>query len=188
MVRKNLMASSQLVNASKFLSLVLRHKPETIGITLDAEGWADIVELLRKSSSHTPGLRLNRALLEEVVATSDKKRFTISEDGQRIRANQGHSVSVDLGLKPVEPPAELFHGTATRFEASIRAEGLIKQSRQHVHLSPDYETAVKVGQRHGKPVVLRINAKAMHEAGHEFFISENGVWLTDGVPPEYILP
>lgn len=180
-------SSSQLVNASKFLSLVLRHKPEEIGLKLDAEGWADIVELLRLSSSHSPSLRLNRALLEEVVATSDKKRFALSEDGLRIRANQGHSVSVDLALKPVEPPAELFHGTATRFEESIRTNGLIKQSRQHVHLSPDWPTAVKVGQRHGKPVVLRIAAKAMHTAGHPFYLSENGVWLTDSVPPEFIM-
>jgi putative RNA 2'-phosphotransferase len=129
---------------------------------------------------------LTRPLLQQVVDTNDKKRFALSADGSKIRASQGHSVAVELGLPPQEPPEMLYHGTATRSLDSIRATGLHSASRQHVHLSADEATAVKVGQRHGKPVVLRVRAGAMHRAGLEFFLSANGVWLTDQVPPEYI--
>ena len=175
--------NTQVVATSKFLSLILRHQPEKIGLSLDANGWADIEELLRLSAAK--GKPLTRALLEEVVLTNDKQRFVLSEDGAKIRANQGHSVSVDLGLVPVVPPPVLFHGTATRFLESIRQQGLLKGSRQHVHLSPDEVTAMKVGQRHGKPVVLKIAAGKMQRDGHKFFYSANGVWLTDHVPAAF---
>jgi len=176
----------ELVKVSKLLSLILRHKPEEIGLPLDAEGWADIEELLRLASQR--GKRLTRSVLEEVVESNDKKRFAISEDGLRIRAQQGHSISIDLGLTPQQPPALLFHGTATRFLESIRRKGLLPGSRQYVHLSRDEETAVKVGQRHGKPVVLRIVSGAMFDQGHVFYLSGNGVWLTEHVPPAFIEP
>lgn len=180
------MDADRLVKTSKFLSLVLRHNPGTVGISLDPNGWVQVDELLRAINAHKPQLRLDRALLEELVAGNDKKRFAFSEDGTRIRASQGHSVDIDLALEPRVAPAQLFHGTATRFLESIMAQGLIKGSRRHVHLSADPETAVKVGQRHGKPVVLKVSAAAMQAAGHEFFLSANGVWLTEHVPPAYL--
>lgn len=174
----------ELVKVSKFLSLILRHKPEEIGLSLDAEGWADIEKLLRLASQR--GQRLTRSVLDEVVESNDKKRFVISEDGLRIRAQQGHSISIDLGLAPQQPPTLLFHGTATRFLESILRQGLLPGRRQHVHLSPDEETAVKVGQRHGKPAVLRIASGTMFDQGHVFYLSGNGVWLTEHVPPAFI--
>ena len=176
--------SKSIVAASKFISLVLRHQPEAIGLALDAAGWAEIDELIRLSQPHHP---LDRALIDEVVATNDKRRFAISDDGRRIRARQGHSIGVDLGFAPIEPPEYLFHGTATRFLASIRREGLHKRRRQHVHLSADAEAATHVGARHGTPAVLRIRAAAMAAAGFAFYRSENGVWLTDAVPAEFIV-
>ena len=176
--------NARLVSTSKFLSLVLRHQPEAIGLSLDAHGWASVEWLLRLSAAK--GRVLTADLIEEVVATNDKQRFELSEDRGRIRARQGHSVAVDLGLSPAEPPTELFHGTATRFVASIQAEGLRKGKRQHVHLSPDQPTAIKVGQRHGKPVVLKLAAAEMRAAGHVFYRSANGVWLTEHVPPAYL--
>jgi putative RNA 2'-phosphotransferase len=176
--------AQDLKNSSKFLSYVLRHAPESIGLALDANGWASVDELLAKAEG--VGKRLDRAALKEIVATSDKKRFTLSEDGSRIRAAQGHSVEVALGLTPVAPPETLYHGTATRFLEAIRAEGLKAGSRQQVHLSADAATATAVGSRHGKPVVLRVAAGAMHAAGHAFFRADNGVWLTDHVPPQFL--
>ena len=173
--------NTQVVSTSKFLSLILRHQPEKIGLSLDANGWANIDELLRLSAAK--GRPLTRALLDEVVATNDKQRFMLNEDRSMIRASQGHSISVDLGLTAVTPPPVLFHGTATRFLESIQKQGLLKGNRQHVHLSPDESTAIKVGQRHGKPVVLRIAAGRMQLDGHKFYRSANGVWLTDHVPP-----
>ena len=173
-----------LVRTSKFLSLVLRHQPEVIGLALDENGWANVEDLIRLANQH--GRRLTRSLLEHVVAENDKKRFVLSDDGLRIRASQGHSVQVDLALPALEPPALLYHGTATRFLASIRAGGLHSASRQHVHLSLDVPTATKVGQRHGQPVVLVVRAGAMFAAGHEFYLSANAVWLTDRVPVEFI--
>lgn len=174
----------QHVKVSKFLSLVLRHRPEKIGLTLDDAGWAAIDELIQRSAA--AGHRLNRRLIEEVVATNDKKRFAISPDGRFIRASQGHSVRVDLGLQPVSPPPVLFHGTATRFLDAILRQGLRPGSRQHVHLSADVVTARRVGQRHGSPVILTVDAAAMHADGHRFYRSENGVWLTDTVPARYL--
>lgn len=172
-----------LVAASKFLSLVLRHQPEVIGLSLDAEGWADIDALIRLARGRK---FLTRALIEAVVENNNKQRFAISADGQRIRARQGHSIDVDLGLVPVTPPARLYHGTATRFVASIRREGLVKRSRQHVHLSADADTATNVGSRHGTPEILVVHAAKMAAAGHAFYRSENGVWLTDAVPVTFI--
>lgn len=180
----DLRMDQKLVKISKFLSLVLRHRPETIGLTLDAGGWADVTELL--AAAQRAGVALDSAVLEQVVAENDKQRFAFSADQLRIRASQGHSRPVELGLAPLAPPEWLFHGTATRFLASIRTQGLLPQGRQQVHLSPDAATAVKVGQRHGKPVVLTIQAGSMAAAGFRFYRSANGVWLTDKVPAAYI--
>ena len=171
-------------SSSKFLSLVLRHQPELIGLTLDSQGWAKVEELLEKVSA--AGHPLDKELLEHIVASSDKQRFAFSEDRSKIRANQGHSTQVDLGLQPVLPPEVLFHGTLEKFLPLIHKDGLLKMSRHHVHLSKDLATALQVGGRRGKPIVLRVNAQAMHAKGHEFFCSENGVWLTDLVPPQFI--
>ncbi|MEK7950863.1 RNA 2'-phosphotransferase [Luteolibacter soli] len=169
---------------SKFLSLVLRHEPEKIGIVLDEHGWTDSQELIQAAARH--GVRFDQSTLLEIVRTSDKQRFALNEDHTRIRANQGHSVEVDLALEPKQPPESLYHGTVEKFLGSIRSTGLQKGERHHVHLSPDLTTATKVGERRGKPVILTIRAAAMAEAGHPFFLSENGVWLTDAVPPEFI--
>jgi len=173
--------SSNFKTTSKFLSLILRHEPETIGLVLDDKGWANIDEIIAKSSRP-----LTRKLIDDIVRTNDKQRFIISDDGQRIRANQGHSINVNLELTPCTPPPTLYHGTATRFWGSIASEGLKPMNRNHVHLSADIETAVKVGSRHGKPTILVIDTGTMHAKGHQFFQSENGVWLTKIVPIEYI--
>lgn len=165
-----------LTRASKFLSFVLRHKPDAIGLALDAEGWAEVAELVAKAD-----IPLSPALIAEVVETSDKKRFALSADRRLIRAVQGHSITVDLGLAPFAPPETLYHGTATRFLDAIRAEGLRPRSRQYVHLSADAATATTVGARHGKPVVLTIAAGALHAGGQPFFQAQNGVWLTGPV-------
>lgn len=172
------------VQLSKFLSLILRHKPDTIGLKLDKQGWAVIDELIIKSISS--GMALNRKELLHIIQTSEKKRFSVSDDGQRIRAAQGHSVSVELGLSTQEPPRLLYHGTAARFIDSILSQGLNPQSRQQVHLSADAATAHRVGQRHGKPIVLKIEAFRMHAGGFKFYLADNGVWLTDQVPPEFL--
>ena len=174
----------RLVKISKFLSLVLRHQPERIGLRLDEQVWVGISELV--DGARRAGMELSIELVQEVVQKNDKKRFKISEDGSRIRASQGHSISIHLGLEPVEPPEILFHGTASPFLPSIREKGLTRRSRQHVHLSPDERTATRVGRRHGKPVVLRIQARRMHDQGYVFFFSENGVWLTGSIPVSYI--
>ncbi len=165
---------------SKFLSLVLRHKPETIGLVLDENGWADVKELVSKMGN------LTIETLEKIVETNDKKRFAFNEDKTKIRASQGHSLKINLDLKPVEPPEVLYHGTADKFVEVIKSTGIKKQSRSHVHLSSNFDTAVNVGQRHGKPVVLEVKAKKMHQDGYKFYLSENNVWLTDFVPSEYI--
>jgi putative RNA 2'-phosphotransferase len=178
------MSNMNNTSISKFLSLVLRHKPEEIGLTLDANGWASIEELIARATPR--GLRLTRPLVETIVAESDKKRFAISEDGTRIRANQGHSVDIALGLAPQLPPESLYHGTATRFLESIRADGLHSAARQHVHLSSDLATAEKVGSRHGKPVILTVDSGQMARDGYLFYFSENGVWLTEAVPARYL--
>lgn len=168
---------------SKFLSLVLRHRPETVGITLDDEGWVDVGVLLDALKAH--GSPLSREALESVVEQNDKKRFVI-RDG-KIRANQGHSVKIELRLRPTIPPSRLYHGTATRFLDVILEEGLKPMGRRHVHLSSDLETAVRVGRRHGKPAILLVETRGMVEDGFELYLSENGVWLTERVPPEYLL-
>lgn len=172
-------------STSKFLSLILRHKPGTIGLALDEHGWADTAELLEKINAHNHPLTLDA--LKTIVANNDKKRFVFSEDYGMIRANQGHSVDVDLQLREMVPPGELYHGTAEKNMDSIRNMGLVKGTRHHVHLSADRETAHKVGMRYGKPVVLIIDAKQMHADGSSFYQSENGVWLVDMVAPKYLL-
>lgn len=182
--RKRMSQNAEVTRTSRFLSLILRHKPEEIGLSLDENGWAEVDELIVLVNEH--GRRLTRDLLQVVVEANDKKRFVFNGDGTKIRANQGHSVEVDLALPPRQPPERLFHGTATRFVGSIRSQGLVPGSRQHVHLSLDSTTAIKVGQRHGKPAVLEIDAGGMHRTGHVFYCSENGVWLTERVPVEFI--
>ncbi|MEU6431544.1 RNA 2'-phosphotransferase [Microbispora sp. NPDC046973] len=176
------MDERRLVRVSKYLAKHLRHQPERIGIALDAHGWVDVDTLLTAAASH--GFPISRAELERVVADNDKRRYVI--DGDRIRASQGHSVPVDLDLPVVEPPPILYHGTVARNVEAIRADGLRPMARHHVHLSPDRETATRVGARRGKPVVLVVEAAAMHAAGHHFRVSANGVWLVDRVPPDFI--
>ena len=163
---------------------MLRHNPAAAGVTLDAEGWVSVAELLAGAARH--GHSFTRAELDEVVQTNEKQRFAFSPDSQRIRANQGHSISVDLGLTPETPPDILYHGTVDRFLSSILSRGLEKGSRHHVHLSPDIDTATRVGSRRGQPVILKIDAASMHSAGFHFFCSANSVWLTEHVPPQYI--
>ncbi len=174
----------RIVQASRFMSLALRHRPGMIGLELDANGWARVDDLIARSQRSRMPLSLE--LIREVVATNDKQRFAFSEDGQRIRASQGHSIHVDLGLEPREPPELLYHGTARASVASIRRQGLLKGKRQHVHISLDEATATKVGSRHGQPVVLVVRAGEMWRAGTPFYLSENGVWLTEHVPAQYL--
>jgi putative RNA 2'-phosphotransferase len=169
---------------SKFLSYVLRHNPNAAGIALDPAGWVRVEDLL--SGLATTNHPLDRAGLERIVAENDKKRFTLSNDGQFIRAAQGHSVPVALDLEPVEPPKVLHHGTATRFLDAIRIEGLKPGSRQQVHLSADVVTAQKVGERHGKPHILELQAALMWADGYAFYLADNEVWLTDFVPPQFL--
>lgn len=176
------MDERRTVKVSKYLSKHLRHRPERIGLTLDEAGWVEIETLVAAAAAH--GFRFSRDELDHVVAQNDKQRFAV--DGTRIRASQGHTVAVDLGLAPAAPPAYLYHGTVARSLDAIRAEGLRPMSRHDVHLSPDRETATRVGARRGRPVVLSVDAGAMHRAGHEFRVSANGVWLTAAVPPQYL--
>ncbi|CAH0321132.1 RNA 2'-phosphotransferase [Pseudomonas mediterranea] len=179
------MDTKRLNETSKFLSYVLRHEPQAIGLQLDSEGWADIESLIAGAAED--GRPLDMDLIQAVVSSSDKKRFGLSDDGLRIRAVQGHSTgTVSLQYVEKEPPELLYHGTATRFLESIREKGLIPGSRHHVHLSQDMQTAIAVGQRYGKPVVLKVDALRMHQQGFKFFQAENGVWLTDHVPASLI--
>ena len=171
------------VEASRFLAFVLRHKPEAAEISLDKHGWADVDELVAGISKRRT---FSMQMLEEIVATDAKNRYSFNEDHTLVRANQGHSIPVDVNLEAVDPPAVLYHGTATKYIDAIRVEGLISKSRLYVHLSPDSETATKVGRRHGKPIVLKVDAKAMADHGITFFLSANGVWLTKEVPPGYL--
>jgi putative RNA 2'-phosphotransferase len=171
----------QLIKLSKRLSKVLRHAPESIGITLDKNGWTEVEELLKGL-----GNDVSMGDLKYVVANNNKKRFEFSDDFGKIRACQGHSINIDLDLKPVAPPDILFHGTAEKTVPYIKYDGILKMNRDHVHLSKDLTTATQVGGRHGKPSILIIDAKKMHKHGLEFFISNNGVWLTDFVPQDYI--
>ncbi len=174
----------RLIRISRFLSYLLRHHPETEGLSLDENGWAIIDELLSTRGSRKRGL--TRADLERVVAENDKQRFEVDDNWARIRAHQGHSLSVTLDLKVAEPPDHLYHGTASRNVPSIRTHGLRKGKRHHVHFALDPATAKTTGSRHGPPIVLRIRAREMHERGYQFFLSGNGVWLTEKVPSVYI--
>ncbi|MCH2194639.1 RNA 2'-phosphotransferase, partial [Kordia sp.] len=176
--------TKKVKNISKFLSYVLRHNPDKLGITLDANGWTSVKTLLEKIN--VDNYSLSMETLEEVVATNNKKRFAFNEDKTMIRANQGHSVNIDLALQSKEPPNYLYHGTVEKFMESIREKGLIKGSRQHVHLSADKETAINVGSRRRKPIILTIRSGEMHAKGYTFYQSENGVWLTEAVPSEFI--
>jgi putative RNA 2'-phosphotransferase len=169
---------------SKLLSSILRHNPGKIGATLDVGGWVDVDVLLAGLAKM--GRRLSRDDLTFIIENNDKKRFTLSEDGLRIRAAQGHSVDIESDLATAVPPSQLFHGTASRFVDQILQEGLKPMRRTHVHLSVDLETAIKVGQRHGKPVVLVVDCLAMSQQGHPFFVADNGVWLAHDVPPQYL--
>lgn len=173
-----------LKDRSRLLSRVLRHKPESIGIVLDKWGYVSVEELLYAlQNSKFP---MDRAVLDEVVTKNDKQRFSYSPDGQKIRANQGHSVSIELGLVPQTPPNVLYHGTAIKNLQSIWQTGLTAQTRHHVHLSIDIATATKVGKRHGAVVVLKVDSQQMHQDGYIFYVSDNGVWLTDAVPSVYL--
>ena len=174
----------ELVTKSKLLSLVLRHDPGAIGITLDENGWASVADLLDKTSAN--GTKITREELLEIVETNEKKRFALDTERGRIRANQGHSLQVDVELSVMTPPEELFHGTALKNAELIFAQGLLKQARQHVHLSPDVATARIVGSRHGSPVVLRVASGLMAREGFEFYLSKNGVWLTNEVPARFL--
>lgn len=168
-----------LTRTSRFISLILRHKPEEIGITLDEHGWANVDELLN-------GVQIDMPTLEHIVATDDKQRYSFNEDKTLIRANQGHSIPVDVELEEVKPPKFLWHGTGEKYMQDIYRAGLIPKSRLYVHLSLDTETALMVGKRHGRPVLLRVDALKMHEDGHKFYLSKNGVWLTKSVPISYL--
>lgn len=174
-----------LTAVSRFLAWALRHGPHEVGIVLDAAGWAPVDAVLR--ACHARGVRLDRAGLARLVVASDKQRFALSPDGQRIRAVQGHSVPIALDHPEREPPASLYHGTVARFLPSIETQGLVPGRRHHVHLSADPETAAAVGRRRGRPVVLRVEARAMWAAGHRFLLSPNGVWLTACVPAPFIV-
>jgi len=167
----------------KFVALILRHKPETIGITLDEHGWANVDELIEGIAKTRT---FDMEMLEEIVATDNKQRFSFNEDHTMIRANQGHSIPVDVELKKLSPPEVLYHGSAIKYEEAIDDIGLIPKSRLYVHLSKDYDTAVKVGSRHGKPVIYKVYTGNMDRDGYEFFLSENGVWLTKSVPTKYL--
>ncbi|MGW0364996.1 RNA 2'-phosphotransferase [Streptomyces sp. NPDC002990] len=176
------MDERRAVKVSKYVSKHLRHQPERIGLRLDAQGWVEIDDLLRAAAAH--GFPFGRAELDHVVAANDKQRFAV--EGTRIRASQGHTVAVDLDLPQAEPPAYLYHGTVARALEAIRSEGLRPRARHHVHLSPDRETATRVSARRGRPVVLAVDAGAMRAAGHVFWVSANGVWLADSVPPRFL--
>jgi putative RNA 2'-phosphotransferase len=179
------MTPKETIRTSKFLSLVLRHEPERVGLQLDEAGWVAVDALLEAVNRH--GVSLARKQLDHIVASSEKQRFAFSDDGLRIRANQGHSVEVELGYAPATPPDLLYHGTPEKFVAAIRREGLLKMERHHVHLSVDKATTLQVGARRGRPVLLTIRAGDMHRAGHVFYRSANNVWLVDDVPPKFIL-
>jgi putative RNA 2'-phosphotransferase len=172
------------VQLGKFLSLVLRHKPETIGLELDQHGWANTQDLLTKMNQH--GKKIDMETLERIVQTNNKKRYSFNEDRSKIRANQGHSIAVDVEMREAVPPDVLYHGTAERFLESIKLQGILRMSRQYVHLSETVETAKAVGSRHGKPIILMIDTKTMVQDGYHFWISENGVWQSEDIPWKYV--
>lgn len=166
------------------MSLILRHKPEVIGITLDEHGWASVNDLICGIEKNNPGFNMD--ILEQIVRTDSKQRYSFNDDKSLIRANQGHSVNVDVELKEKEPPEYLYHGTGEKYVKSINQDGLIPKSRLYVHLSKDIKTAENVGKRHGKEVVYRINSGQMYRDGYKFYLSENGIWLTKKVPIKYL--
>ncbi|MBR5288771.1 MAG: RNA 2'-phosphotransferase [Clostridia bacterium] len=172
-----------MIDTSRFISLILRHKPDVIGIALDEHGWANVDELIEGVARTHP---LDMAMLEEIVATDEKQRYSFNEEKTLIRANQGHSVPVDVELEQRQPPQYLYHGTGEKYVASINAQGLIPKARLYVHLSADTATALNVGSRHGKPVIYRISAQQMAQDGYVFYRSANGVWLTKEVPARYL--
>lgn len=173
----------KLDKLSVFISLLLRHKPEAANITLDEHGWANVEELL--NGINNTGRKIDMNILEEIVRTDNKQRYSFNQNKTLIRANQGHSISVDVDLKEQDPPEFLYHGTAIRFLDSIENEGLKPMNRLYVHLSKDTETALKVGKRHGDPVVLKIYSGEMYKDGNKFYLSENGVWMTKKVAVKY---
>ncbi len=175
---------SRHVRISKYLSKHLRHQPERLGLMPEPGGWVDVDQLLTACGQHQ--FPLTRAELEAVVATNDKQRFSFDARGTRIRANQGHSIAVDLQLAPAMPPDVLYHGTGHSTAVSIVQTGILKMARHHVHLSADVATAIDVGTRHGRPVVFAVAAAAMQRDGQTFYLSANGVWLVDDVPPQYL--
>ncbi len=177
------MSQKNRESTSKLIALVLRHKPEEIGITLDEHGWANVNELIAGIARMQP---FDMAALEEIVSTDEKQRYSFNDDKTLIRANQGHSIPVDVELEQKTPPEFLYHGTGEKYTVSIDMQGLIPKSRLYVHLSPDYDTAVKVGSRHGKPVVYTVAAGEMQKNGYVFYQSVNGVWLTKTVPVEFL--
>lgn len=166
------------------MSLILRHKPEVIGITLDEHGWASVNDLICGIEKNNPGFNMD--ILEQIVRNDNKQRYSFNDDRSLIRANQGHSVNVDVELKEKEPPEYLYHGTGEKYVKSINQDGLIPKSRLYVHLSKDIKTAENVGKRHGKEVVYRINSGQMYRDGYKFYLSENGIWLTKEVPIKYL--
>jgi putative RNA 2'-phosphotransferase len=174
------------IKRGRKLSLLLRHQPDLLKLKMNSEGWVELNELIDAwgAKDWSPGINLD--VLKRLVDENDKKRYTLDLENSRIRARQGHSVSIDLGLEPVIPPEKLFHGTVSKFLESIKVDGLIKGRRQHVHLSLDLKTANKVGQRRGKPVILSVNSEAMHHQGFKFYLSDNDVWLAEAIPAEFI--
>lgn len=177
------MSNKDLESTSKYISLILRHKPETIGITLDEHGWANVDELIAGISKTHP---INMEVLEYIVAEDEKHRYSFNEEKTLIRANQGHSIPVDVELDEKEPPEILFHGTGEKYVSSIDKEGLISKSRLYVHLSSNVDTATRVGQRHGNPVIYKVKSGEMYRDGYKFYVSANGVWLTKCVPANYL--
>ena len=182
---RNAKSDKRMKNTSKFISLILRHRPETIGVSLDEHGWADVQELIDGINS-TDGHALDMEMLEEIVRTDEKQRYSFNGDHTLIRAKQGHSMSVDVELEEKTPPDILWHGTGEKYVDSIDVQGLIPKSRLYVHLSPDTETARKVGGRHGRPVIYEINCREMTKDGFQFFLSANHIWLTKNVPARYL--
>ena len=172
-----------LTEISKLIALVLRHSPEELGLTMDGQGWVETGALIEKLNTIQP---FDMVMLEEIVSTDTKQRYSFNVDRSCIRANQGHSIPVNLELLPLEPPKVLWHGTATRFSESIERQGLLPMQRQYVHLSDNLQTALTVGKRHGAPVIYEIDAEAMYKSGHAFYSSENGVWLANAIPVEYL--
>lgn len=171
------------IQLGKFISLILRHKPETIGINLDEHGWANVQDLI--NGINNSGRTITFEQLEEIVQTNDKKRYSFNDDKTLIRANQGHSINVDVELKEAIPPKVLYHGTGEKYLESILKDGIKHKNRLNVHLSKDIETATKVGKRHGKPIILKIDTEAMLKDGIKFYLSENEVWLTSDIAPKY---